>query len=645
MCGIAGIFEYASSRSVNGEALIRMRDTMVHRGPDGAGIWLSPDGRMGLAHRRLAIVDLSEAASQPMCNEDQSVWVTFNGEIYNHVELRKDLLKGGHIFKTDHCDTEVIVHGYEEWGVDGLVSRMDGDFAIGLWDLRKQKLFLIRDRIGVKPLYFSNQNGRVAFASEIKALFNYPGIASEIDLSAMQHYLTFLTTPAPSTMFKGIAKVPAGYLVEVSRNGLVSSRRYWDALPGQSNFAKMGRTGSRESEAEIANEITRRLSDSVSKRMMSDVPIGVLLSGGIDSSTNVAMMSAISQRPVETFTVGFKGFPEMNEFHQAQSIAKAFGTNHHEIVIDRPDMEGYIKTLVRTQDEPLADWVCIPLYFVSRLARQSGVTVVQVGEGSDEEFSGYGHYLKYAGVYRYLWKPLAKLPKAVRQGLASGTGYLASLFPALQLHAEFMHRAAEERELFWGGSIVYWDCYKRLLLQTKSSDASDAFDVVRTILQRYDAGGTGEDFLNRMIYLEFKLRLPELLLMRVDKITMSTSLEARVPYLDHRLVELAMDIPGHLKISGRNAKHLLKKAVAGLIPRETIARKKMGFDVPMSSWLRGEFGREAESRILNSYFVKDGIFDANFIRNLFLSHRAGHEQAMFIWVLFNLVEWYQCWFE
>ena len=289
MCGIAGLFCYGTSLRVDEALLTRMRDTMVHRGPDGAGNWISPDGRVGLAHRRLSIIDLSTSAAQPMPNEDETIWVTFNGEIYNHAGLRKELVAAGHRFRTDHSDTEVILHGYEQWGIDGLLARIEGDYAIGLWDGNKDRLFLFRDRIGVKPLYFSLQSGVILFASEIKAILANPAVTRDVEPVAMYHYLSFLTTPAPMTMFKGIYKLPAGTLIDIGRDGKLSAKRYWDAVPGK-GIKPAETSGHNQSQREqfYVDGIRKRLEASVEKRMMSDVPFGVFLSGGIDSSTNVA---------------------------------------------------------------------------------------------------------------------------------------------------------------------------------------------------------------------------------------------------------------------------------------------------------------------------------------------------------------------
>ncbi len=665
MCGIVGIFSFSSSATVDDNVLARMRDSMVHRGPDGQGLWLSQDRKVGLAHRRLAIIDLSNAAAQPLCNEDGTVWVTFNGEIYNHVELRAKLVSAGHTFRTDHSDTEVIVHAYEQWGIDGLTKAIEGDFAIGLWDSSSNRMHLVRDRIGVKPLYFTVRSGVLLFASEIKALLKHPMVSPAIDLAAMQHYLTFLTTPAPLTMFEGIYKLPAGHYLTASQGGGLSASRYWDALPGQSKFAGLrNKSAAKVDRTEIATEVRATLNDAVRKRVMSDVPYGVLLSGGIDSTTNLALMSQMVDRPVETFTVGFSDYPQMNETDEARAVAKTFGANHHEVLIDKRDMSAYLEGLVHSQDEPLADWVCIPLNFVSKLARDSGVIVVQVGEGSDEQFVGYRHYLKYESIDKYLWTPFTRAPGFVRSAIASSSAFLAGIFPALEPYAEFSDRAAQHRELFWSGATVYSDLYKDQLLGKRSQHterfapeltatglfpselgSSDTHDVVKALYRPFDARGIPTDFYTRMVYNEFKLRLPELLLMRVDKITMSHSLEARVPFLDHHLVEMTMDLPASIRVPDGRTKDVLKRAVTGLIPQETIDRKKRGFDAPMSQWLREDFGRHVETKLLASHFVKQGIFQPDFIRHLFVQHRAGTERAMLIWVLFNLTEWFDYWID
>ncbi|MGE4562099.1 MAG: asparagine synthase (glutamine-hydrolyzing), partial [Rhodospirillales bacterium] len=350
MCGIAGILDLGGAQPISASVLKTMGDSMVHRGPDGAGQWVSDDSKVGFAHRRLAIVDLSDAAAQPMSNGDGSVWVTFNGEIYNHVALRRTLEQAGHCFRTDHSDTEVLVHGFTEWGIDGLLERIEGMFAFGLWDDNEKHLYLARDRIGIKPVYFTRTATAFVFASEIKATLTDPKIPRAIEPAAVNHYLSFMVAPAPLTMFKNIFKLPAGHVMKIDEAGRMQSRRFWDELPG--NGIEPNETkGMSEAALEVfySTGVRRRLEASIDKRMMSDVPFGVFLSGGIDSSANVALMSRLMDHPVETFTVGFKDHRQLNELEYARMVAGEFKTNHHEILINEQDMVGYLDDLVYQQ--------------------------------------------------------------------------------------------------------------------------------------------------------------------------------------------------------------------------------------------------------------------------------------------------------
>jgi asparagine synthase (glutamine-hydrolysing) len=667
MCGIAGYYCYGTSQRVDPAVLTRMRDTMIHRGPDGADNWISADRRVGLAHRRLSIIDLSTSAAQPMPNEDETIWVTYNGEIYNHAGLRKELIAAGHRFRTDHSDTEVILHGYEEWGIDGLMSRIEGDYAIGLWDDKIKRLFLFRDRIGVKPLYFSLQAGTLLFASEIKAILEHPSVHRDVDPVAMYHYLSFLTTPAPLTMFKGIFKIPAGTLVEIGEDGKFLSKRYWDAVPGKGiKPAETAGMSLAQREEFYVKGIRDRLEASVEKRMMSDVPFGVFLSGGIDSSTNVALMARLMDRPVDTFTVGFKQHEHLNELGEARMVAETFKTNHREILIDEADMRGYLASMIHHQDEPIADWVCIPLYFVSKLAKDSGVTVVQVGEGSDEQFCGYASYMGYLDLYKKYWGPFRQyVPSPLQRAAAGLANAVGQMRPSLQTYSDIIDRASRNREHFWSGALSFPESTKSQFVNRAAIQASgipnelvtcgllpasylqpDSFNIIKSFTETMDAEHPGRDVLTRMIYNEFKLRLPELLLMRVDKMTMSVSIESRVPFLDHHLVDYSMDIPMADKVQGDVAKYLLKKAVEGLIPHEIIYRKKMGFGAPMAQWMRGDFGRYVKSRLLKSKLMDRGFFDRAYIQSLADDHMSNRrDSSLHLWTLFNLTEWYDYWID
>lgn len=666
MCGIVGLLSQGAG-TVDRTVLERMRDAMVHRGPDGADIWVSADRKIGLGHRRLSIVDLNVEATQPMRNEDGRVVITFNGEIYNHAKLRPELVARGHQFRTDHSDTEVLVHGYEEWGLEGLLEHIEGDYAFGIWDERTGSLSLARDRIGVKPLYFAYIKGCFVFASEMKALVQHPDFSPEIDPYAMYHYLSFLTTPAPLTMMRGIYKLPAGCSLTIDRSGEAKMSRYWDAVPGRGiDPGETSKLSDGALEEFYVNGIRDRLRASVEKRMMSDVPMGVFLSGGVDSSTNVALMSEFSSRPVETFTIGFSDYQHLNEFDSANQIARQFGTNHHEISIKKKDMIGYLPKMIHSQDEPIADWVCIPLYFVSKLAHDNGMKVVQVGEGSDEQFCGYSGYMAYLKMYHKYWAPFRKYLPQPAQRLAAGTANLLSgMHPKLPVYADIIDRAARSREHFWSGAMVFPDIMKSQLVDLNGIAAMrtvrhprmaglldseylklDSFNIVRSFMDPLDSKFPGSDPLTRMIHSEFRLRLPELLLMRVDKIGMSESLEARVPFLDHKLVEFSMDIPEDWKTRGGEPKYLLKKAVEGLIPDNIIYRKKMGFGAPMADWMRSDFGHAIRASVLASGLLRRGLLNVRYIEKLFDWHFRGRmDTSLYLWAIYNLTAWYDLWID
>jgi len=638
MCGITGIFEYGHTEPGVSEGLLgAMAETMAHRGPDDSGVYLSRDHKMGLAFRRLAIIDLSPAGHQPMSNEDGTLWIVFNGEIYNHAEHRPLLEAKGHVYR-GRSDTETIIHLYEEYGED-CVNHLRGMFAFAIWDENKRRLFLARDRLGIKPLYYSLVNGAFVFGSEIKAIAAYPGVTREIDKEALYHYLTFMVPPAPLTMFRGISKLPAGCRMTVDSNGDVREERYWDAVVP---------TAKRQySDAFYAERTIELLRESARLHMMSDVPVGVFLSGGLDSSTLVALIAEQSARPVNTFSVGFKGYEAYNELKYARQIAKRFGTNHHEVIIDYQQALDYIPELVHSQDEPIADWVCVPLYFVSKLARDNGVIVVQVGEGADELFCGYPLYLASLTVQR-LWPWLAKVPPVLWQmgGALAARARSAGLRQAHKAE-RLMQILEEEHGRFWGGAIVFRNGPKARLLDTPLWRNNGRFDstlVMDRVLEQIARDKPEADALERMIYFELKQRLAELLLMRVDKVTMSTSIESRVPYLDHRFVEFAMSIPEQVKVRNHQTKAVLKRAVRGLIPDNIIDRSKQGFSAPASEWLRKELAAEARSCLLNGEMIKRGYFNRAFVKSLLDSHQRGPtDLGVQLWNLYNLEMWHRHW--
>src|SRR5256885_7514542 len=446
MCGIVGSF-HPHDTAASADVVARMRDRMSHRGPDGCGLWTSVDRRCALGHRRLSIIDLSDAAAQPMLNAAGTVSLTFNGEIYNHADVRRELeALGKYAWKTDHSDTEVLLHAYEEWGV-GCVNRFYGMFAMGIYDARnpaRPVLHLIRDRVGIKPMYFARTRaGEWLFASEIRAIVAHPDVTPEMDRTAFWHYLTFIVAPAPLTLFKGIFKLPAAHVLTIDHCGEATARQYWDCVPDASKTLAEEEI----SEADAVAELTRLLKQSISRRMVSDVPFGVLLSGGVDSSMNVALMSELMSRPVTTFTIGYEGKDDYNEFQFARRISERYKTDHHEVLIDRDEMQNFLPLLVQLQDDPIADNVCIPLYFLAKLVKASGTTVVQLGEGADENLLGYWWCEHYRRLYESVYQPARPHQPWWRQ-VASAFGRPRTALSGEGI--EVRRRAERGAELFLG---------------------------------------------------------------------------------------------------------------------------------------------------------------------------------------------------
>jgi len=633
MCGIVGVLSFQDSRFTISETLLTaMRDTMAHRGPDGAGNWISPDRHVGLGHRRLAIIDLSESAAQPMSNEDGSLWVVFNGEIYNHAEIRAELKqRGGHTWRTHHSDTEVILHAFEEWGID-CIDRFRGMFAIGVWDTKKRELWLIRDRIGIKPLYYSVHHGRVTFASEIKALLQDPDQERGLDEEAFYHYLSFSATPAPKTLFSGIHKVPAGFWLRFSGDGGVREHRYWDVWEHTQPLVGV-------SEEEIVERLLGELRTAVRLRKISDVPVGVFLSGGIDSSTNTALFSEGEGGPVRTFAIGYEGAYKsyQNELHYARRMAEVAGTEHHEQILTQKDLLAFLPRMVHLQDEPIADPVCVPLYYVSKLARENGVVVCQVGEGSDELFWGYGGWRTKLRLQQLNNAPV---PRAFKQAGLSG---LRLLGKDRGWPYELLRRGAFGQPIFWGGAEVFTETGKRRLisqgLQSRLGDLT-SWNALQPIRKRFEEKAWEPSDLHWMTYLDLNLRLPELLLMRVDKMSMGVSLEGRVPFLDHKFVELAMSIPTAVKIKHGTLKYILKKSVRGLIPDELIDRKKQGFGVPIYEWSFDRLGNFSRTK-LEAFNRQTNLFDATELKRLLLPSKASGAHSFQAWCLLNFALWWE----
>ena len=629
MCGIAGVFHFQKDAEVAEDHLRRMATSITHRGPDDEGYWRDGTARLGLAFRRLSIVDLA-GGHQPMSTPDGRYWIVFNGEIYNHFVIRQELESRGYSFRT-RSDTEVILQAYACWGAQ-CIERFLGMFAFAIWDETEHRLFLARDRIGIKPLYYVNRNGTFYFASEIKALFEHPDLATpRLNRDALSHYFTFLCVPPPATMFEGVEKLRAGHTLLVERGKeLKDPERYWTPLTGSI---------STRSESELVDEVRETLTDAVRARLMADVPLGVFLSGGLDSSSIVALMSRMIDRPVETFSIGYKDDPAFNEFENARRTAALFGTNHHEIQIDHEDFRQFLPRLVHHQDEPIADPVCVPLYFVSELARRNGVKVALVGEGADELFFGYAFHNRVWRMVERLWNPLAAAPGPLR-GLATRA---AEPFVDLP-RRDFLRRLRENGEPFLGGAVTFYPEELKRLAPALARDARPEA-AVRAFYDEIDAVRPEADFPTRASYLELEFRLPELLLMRVDKMTMATSVEGRVPFLDHRMVELAFRIPTAMKVKDGVTKYILREAMRDILPADIIERRKIGFHVPVTRWFAAVLSPLAEDVLHDPRLRRLEIWDPREVDRLLARRQDGRANlGMRIWSLVNFGLWYRHWF-
>jgi len=628
VCGICGVVSWREP--VVQDDLRAMAQTMVHRGPDADGFHISDDRRTGLGFRRLSIVDL-DTGDQPMSNEDDSIWLIFNGEIYNHADIRSRLEAKGHRYRSK-CDAEAVVHLYEEYGPD-CVHHLRGMFAFAIWDSRKRVLLIARDRIGVKPLYFAASSDRFLFGSEIKALLAHPRMSTRLNEQALSLYLTFAATPAPGTLFEGVQKLPPGHrLVLDTQTGQHRVERYWQPLPDPDEL------GRRRQPEEYVERLDALIRESIGLRMMSDVPYGAFLSGGVDSSLNVALMVELADRPVSTFSVAIEGDQASDELAFAQRVAERYGTRHHQILMQEHEFLDYLPQLVWHQDEPLADPVCVPLHVISEAARASGTRVIQVGEGSDELFAGYTSYAFFADFFQRVWRPYQALPGKIRRAVAAGAG------PFLKTdRADVLQRAGRDGELYWGGAIAFYDAHKRALL---GDDDATGRRAVEALYEDVDRALPHASQLDRMIGIELRQRLPELLLMRVDKVTMGSSIEARVPYLDHKLVEFALAIPSDVKYRGGVTKWVLKRVAERVgLDRELIYRPKRGFCGSASNMLSPWLLRHAEADILASPLARER-FNLAYVRRMLAEQRAGRADHQFrLWNLWNLVAWHAHWFE
>ncbi|PYS36719.1 MAG: asparagine synthase (glutamine-hydrolyzing) [Acidobacteria bacterium] len=611
MCGIAGLFSLRG-KPVSEDEVQAMCDAMVHRGPNDDGYYAAPEVVLGM--RRLSIIDVA-GGHQPVHNEDGSVWVVFNGEIYNFTGLRGLLERQGHRFYTS-TDTEVIVHLYEQYG-ESCVDKMRGMFAFALWDERRKTLVLARDRLGIKPLFYTVVDGRLAFGSELKAVLQLPELGRRLNWSSVNHLFSAMCTPSSESIIEGVHKLKPGHILTASARHGVQVRQYWD-VEFDPDYGK--------SEQYFIERLRDLLEDSVRLRLISDVPLGAFLSGGIDSSSVVATMARLSSGPVKTFSIGFPD-EDYDELKYARQVAQKFGTDHHELVID-PNVLTLIDDLAWYLDEPFGDSSAIPTYMVSKLAAEH-VTVVLSGDGGDELFAGYDRYIKEQNE-----RLLAKIPYPIRKV----AGFAGSLLPEGIKGRNFLrHLAFDGADRYFDANILFRDFEKASLFE------ADAYEVIRTEdprgIWRCFVQNGNLHWLSSLQYMDIKNYLPNDILTKVDRMSMAHSIEARVPLLDHKFVEFAATIPPELKLNGKTSKYIFKKAMEGILPNEILYRPKRGFAIPLGRWFRGQLSSYVRDLLLSRTSRQRGIFRKPYIERLIEMNDRGRPLDLQLWTLITFELW------
>ena len=650
MCGLAGILtaEHRTDEELTRHAR-GMGASIVHRGPDDEGIWTDAEAGVALAFRRLAIVDLSQEGHQPMRSASGRYMMVFNGEVYNYVELGRELEAKGYRFR-GHSDTEIMLAAFETWGIEAAVQRFVGMFAIALWDRRERTLHLMRDRLGIKPVFVYWKNGTLLFGSELKTLFAHPELEPEIDRSALASYLRYLYVPAPMSILRGVWKLEAGHILTVrdARTRPPASRAFWSV----EEVAARGRNSQLAvSDAEMLEQLHALLKDAVALRMRADVPVGAFLSGGIDSSLVVALMQACTSRAVRTFTIGFDE-PEWNEAPYAERIAQHLGTNHTSVTLTAQDALALVPTLPHMFDEPLADPSQIPTYLVSQIARRD-VTVALSGDGGDELFAGYNRYTQGQSTIRRA----QRIPLALRRSLASALqsrspeawdstmSRLGRVLPAagrVRLAGDKLYKLADllkrdgESEMY-RSLLSQWHDPSHVLV-----DSFEQPDVVGRVMSNEQ----NLSLLDRMMLSDQLGYLPDDLLAKVDRASMAVSLEVRVPILDHRVVEYSWRVPDHSRVRNGESKWPLRQLLSQYVPNEMFDRPKMGFSVPVQQWLRGPLRDWADDLLAPAALRRGGVFDVDAVVSGWSAVRAGRSRAgMALWSVLVFQAWQEHWFD
>ena len=632
MCGICGKVNFSISNIINEELLHRMTNIIEHRGPDDTGFYMNKN--VGLGIRRLSIIDL-ETGHQPISNEDKSIWIVLNGEIYNFVELRNSLVAKGHSFRTN-SDTEVIVHLYEEFGEE-CVQKLRGMFAFALWDISAQKLFLARDRIGQKPLYYSIVDGSLIFGSEIKVILQDPKIERRIDRQALDEYLEYGFILSPKTIFKGIYKVPPAHYLTYN-NGKINIKRYWNV---EYNSDK------NKSEEFYTQRLTELIHESVKLRLMSDVPLGSFLSGGLDSSLIVAIMSGMSNQPVKTFSIGYKE-NSFNELKYARIVSDHFNTDHHELEVNC-EVESLLPKLVWHLDEPFADSSIIPTYYVSKMTKQH-VKVALSGDAADEIFAGYRRYKarRMINYFNYIpkWiqdKFLYDLSRYLPESVAyTGTNNIKKC-------KRFLETARTVTKDPWFSSAPIFNkeqkdrLYKNNFEKNLQFDSPKFFDVnYQPPLPFVNLMPKDQDQVTHMLLRDLMTSLPEQMLNRVDRMSMAASLEVRAPLLDHKIIEFMATVPTSLKLKGFTSKYILKKSVEHLLPKNIVYRNKQGFAMPMASWLKHDLKSYVGDYLLSETSQSHNYFNKKYIEEIINKHNNGnHDYNKQIWTLLSFEVWHR----
>jgi len=627
MCGICGIVSSEKAEPPHRSLLSSMCRTIIHRGPDDEGIFVKKN--VALAARRLSIIDL-EGGHQPLANEDSSIWVAHNGEVYNFPDLREELKSLGHSFATK-TDTETLVHSYEEWGED-FVHRLRGMFAFALWDGREEKLLLVRDRIGIKPLYYTLlEDNTLIFGSELKAIIAHPRVKRVLEPKALDLFLTLEYIPAPLSIFKDIYKLPAACIL-IYKRGEIKIKKYWDVVPREARFEKI----SKKTLPSLMDKLYALLKESVKLRLISDVPLGAFLSGGIDSSTIVGLMRELGTSPLKTYSIGFED-STYDELNYARHIAQKFNTIHKEYILHPSALE-LTEKLIYHMDEPFGDFSIFPTFLVSQVAR-SEVKVILSGDGGDELFGGYEHYQaqkisRFAPpsfLFRGLYSCLKKFPpSAKKKGFWNKLRRFSQGFehhPALR-HLRWMMFLSPENK-----NALYSEAYALELEEIKGIGEAKPFREIYKDLHRFDSE-SGE------LYLDMKTYLPDDILVKVDRMSMATSLETRVPLLDHRIVEFAFQLPGKFKLQGLTTKWIFKKTMERLLPRKNIYRSKEGFSIPLKHWLRKELKDLMLDYLNEKRIRKEGLFNYDYIEKMVEAHLQGKENYSHqLWALLVFEIW------